>query len=61
MVSVPKKERDSQQGSDKDDSVKNAVNGESSTASVSSSAEQHGSSNNQDEAADDGLFSIELF
>lgn len=61
MVSVPKKEGDSQQGSDKDDSVKNAVNGGSSTASVSSSAEQHGSSNNQDEAADDGLFSIELF
>ncbi|KAH9711628.1 TPR REGION domain-containing protein [Citrus sinensis] len=53
LVSVPKKEGDSQQGSDKDDSVKNAVNGESSTASVSSSAEQHGSSNNQDEAADD--------
>lgn len=58
---MPKKEGDSQQGSDKDDSFKNAVNGESSTASVSSSAEQHGSSNNQDEAADDGLFSIELF
>lgn len=56
LGSVPKKEGESQQGSDKE-SVKNAGNGESSVASVSSKAEQDGNSNNQG-AADDGLYSI---
>lgn len=39
LGAVPKKEGESHQESDKDGSVKNAVNGESSKASVSSNAE----------------------
>ncbi|KAJ4715000.1 Tetratricopeptide repeat (TPR)-like superfamily protein [Melia azedarach] len=53
LGSVPKKEGESQQVSDKDESVKNVVNAESSTASVSSNAEQAGSSNKEDGAEDD--------
>lgn len=53
---MPKKEGESQQVSDKDESVKNVVNAESSTASVSSNAEQAGSSNKEDGAEDDGLY-----
>lgn len=54
MGAVPKKEAESQQDSDKDGSVKNVLNGESSTASVSSNAEQGMGSNHPEEAADDG-------
>ncbi|XP_008241594.1 PREDICTED: protein HGV2 [Prunus mume] len=51
---VPKKEDESQQGSAKVGSVKNVVNGESSTASASSDAEQDGSLNHEEGAADEG-------
>ncbi|KAI4327524.1 hypothetical protein L6164_019973 [Bauhinia variegata] len=50
LVNVPKKEGQSQQSSNKDGSVNNA---ESSTASVSSNAEQDVNSNNQDAAVED--------
>ncbi|KAK9285157.1 hypothetical protein L1049_024343 [Liquidambar formosana] len=53
LGAVPKKEAESQQDSDKDGSVKNVLNGESSTASVSSNAEQGMGSNHPEEAADD--------
>ncbi|KAK3223488.1 hypothetical protein Dsin_010513 [Dipteronia sinensis] len=53
LGSVPKKEVESQQDTDKDGSVKSAVNGESSIASDSSNAEQAGSSNNLEGAGDD--------
>lgn len=54
LGAVPKKEGDSQQNSAKDGSVKNAaINGESSTASVASNAEQSASTNYPEGAADD--------
>ncbi|KAK6924286.1 hypothetical protein RJ641_010486, partial [Dillenia turbinata] len=45
LVAVPKKEAEPQQDSNKDGSVKSAVNCESSTASIASSTEQDGGSN----------------
>ena len=57
LGAVPKKEGDSQQNSAKDGSVKNAaINGESSTASVASNAEQSASTNYPEGAADDGKY-----
>ncbi|KAL7224028.1 hypothetical protein ACSBR1_025478 [Camellia fascicularis] len=53
LGSVPKKEGESQQFSDKDGSVKNALIGESSSASVSGNVELEGSSKPQEGAADD--------
>ncbi|GFS29959.1 hypothetical protein Acr_00g0009360 [Actinidia rufa] len=53
LGTVPKKEGESQQLSDKNGSVKNAINGES-VASVLSNAEQDDSSNHGDGAPDDG-------
>ncbi|KAF5958188.1 hypothetical protein HYC85_005413 [Camellia sinensis] len=53
LGAVPKKEGESQQFSDKDGSVKNAVIGESSSASVSGNVELEGSSKPQEGAADD--------
>ncbi|XP_068343629.1 uncharacterized protein [Pyrus communis] len=50
LGAVPKKEDESQQ-----ESAKNGVNGESSTASVSCNAEQDASLSNQEGAADDGV------
>ena len=54
LGTVPKKEVESPQLSDRNGSVKNAINRESSIASVSSNAEQDGSSNRGDGAPDDG-------
>ncbi|CAL5371132.1 unnamed protein product [Camellia sinensis] len=54
LGAVPKKEGESQQFSDKDGFVKNAVIGESSSASVSGNVELEGSSKPQEGAADDG-------
>ncbi|PSR88015.1 hypothetical protein CEY00_Acc31045 [Actinidia chinensis var. chinensis] len=54
LGTVPKKEGESQQFSDKIGSVKNAINGESSVASVLSNAEQDDSSNHGDGAPHDG-------
>ncbi|XP_057962353.1 NASP-related protein sim3 isoform X2 [Malania oleifera] len=54
LGTVPKKDGESQQDSDKDGSVKSVVNCESSTASASSNAEQDGKSSHQEGAADDG-------
>lgn len=51
LATMPKKEAESHENSNKDGSMKNAVNDESSTASVN--AEQDGSSNDQKVAADD--------
>ncbi|XP_059640623.1 NASP-related protein sim3 [Cornus florida] len=53
LGSVPKKEGESHQDSDKDGSVKNYMNGESSAASVSSNADQDGSSNHKEKAPED--------
>ncbi|XP_057491796.1 uncharacterized protein LOC130777438 isoform X2 [Actinidia eriantha] len=54
LGTVPKKEGESPQLSEKNGSVKNAIHRESSVASVSSNAEQDGSSNRGDGAPDDG-------
>ncbi|KAK6237553.1 hypothetical protein QUC31_003022 [Theobroma cacao] len=54
LVSVPKKEGETQQGSNKEESVKSAVNGESSVASVSSDAKQDESSTQHEGATKDG-------
>lgn len=67
LATVPKKEAESRESSIKEGSMKNAVNGESSTASVDAEqegssnvqkvavdAEQEGSSTDQKVAADDG-------
>ncbi|CBI38362.3 unnamed protein product, partial [Vitis vinifera] len=51
LATMPNKEAESHENSNKDGSMKNAVNDESSTASVN--AEQDGSSNDQKVAADD--------
>lgn len=51
LATMPKKEAESHENSNKDGSMKNAVNDESSTASVN--AEQDGCSNDQKVAADD--------
>lgn len=56
MGAVPKKESDSQQDSAKDGSVKNAINRESTSASVSDNVEEEASTNHQDGAADNGLY-----
>ncbi|KAF5961267.1 hypothetical protein HYC85_002476 [Camellia sinensis] len=53
LGTVPRKEGESKQASDKDGSVKNAINGESSAASVSSNVVKDGSSNPQDGAPND--------
>ncbi|KAF2283650.1 hypothetical protein GH714_013255 [Hevea brasiliensis] len=60
LATVPKKDGEFKQDSDKDGSVKNAINGESSTASVLSNVEEDGkeedgkgNSNHQEGAADD--------
>lgn len=58
LGAVPKKEGESQQGSAKVGSVKNVVNGESSTASASSDAEQDESLNHEEGAADEGGMSL---
>lgn len=58
LGAVPKKEGESQQESADVGSVKNVVNGESSTASVSSNAEQVASLSHQEGAADDGGMSL---
>ncbi|KAG6729437.1 hypothetical protein I3842_01G030000 [Carya illinoinensis] len=52
LGAVPKKESDSQQDSAKDGSVKNAINRESTSASVSDNVEEEASTNHQDGAAD---------
>ncbi|KAF2295125.1 hypothetical protein GH714_031606 [Hevea brasiliensis] len=53
LATVPKKDSESKQDSDKDGSVKNSINGESSTASVSSNVEDGKlNSNNQGAAYD---------
>ncbi|GLU13653.1 hypothetical protein SLE2022_302760 [Rubroshorea leprosula] len=54
LVSVPKKEGETQQNLDKDGSVKSAINGESSMASVSSKAGEEGSSTHQEGTMEDG-------
>lgn len=54
LATMPNKEAESHENSNKDGSMKNAVNDESSTASVN--AEQDGSSNDQKVAADDGKY-----
>jgi HAT1-interacting factor 1 len=56
LGTVPKKDGDSQQESAKDGSVKNVINGESSTASVLGNVEEEGSTNHQEGAADDGQY-----
>lgn len=56
LATVPKKESESEQDSAKDGSAKNAVNGESTAASVSSNAENDASLNDQEGAPDDGSF-----
>ncbi|CAL5373058.1 unnamed protein product [Camellia sinensis] len=61
LGAVPKKEGESQQFSDKDGSVKNAVIGESSSASVSGNVELEGSSKPQEGAADDAFRGHVLF
>ncbi|XP_015890099.2 uncharacterized protein LOC107424754 [Ziziphus jujuba] len=53
LATVPKKESESEQDSAKDGSAKNAVNGESTAASVSSNAENDASLNDQEGAPDD--------
>lgn len=55
LVSLPKKEDEYEQGSDKDGSVKTAVNAESSTASASTNTQLDGSSNKLDVTENDGL------
>ncbi|XP_059458685.1 uncharacterized protein LOC132188281 [Corylus avellana] len=57
LGTVPKKEGDSQQESAKDGSVKNVINGESSSASGSGNVEEEASTNHQEGAADDGMVS----
>ncbi|KAL2348446.1 hypothetical protein Fmac_002446 [Flemingia macrophylla] len=54
LADVPKKDDGSQHGSNKDGSVKSAVNAESSTASFPSNAEHDVSSNDQGTAVEDG-------
>ena len=54
LGAMPKKEAESHENSNKDESTKKAVNGESSTTSVD--AEQDGNSNDQQVAADDGKY-----
>lgn len=58
LGAVPKKEGESHQGSAKVGSVKNVLNGESSTASASSDAEQDESLNHEEGAADEGGMSL---
>ncbi|KAJ0040597.1 hypothetical protein Pint_28177 [Pistacia integerrima] len=53
LVSVPRKEDEYEQGSDKEGSVKNVVNGESSTASASTITQLDGSSNKLDVTEND--------
>ncbi|KAJ7944367.1 Tetratricopeptide repeat (TPR)-like superfamily protein [Quillaja saponaria] len=53
LADVPKKESESHQGSDKDGSAKNTINGDSSMVSTSSTAEQDVTSNNHDAVIDD--------
>ncbi|CAL5367149.1 unnamed protein product [Camellia sinensis] len=60
LGTVPRKEGESKQACDKDGSVKNAINGESSAASVSSNVVKDGSSNPQDGAPNDVKRSIAL-
>ncbi|WJX60845.1 hypothetical protein P8452_46003 [Trifolium repens] len=52
LGAVPKKQDGSQHGSDKDGSVKSAMNAESSTASFASNVEQDVTSNNQESEVD---------
>ncbi|GAB4848914.1 hypothetical protein Ancab_003726 [Ancistrocladus abbreviatus] len=54
LASMPKKDPESQQDSDKDGSVKSNLNGESSMASVASNVDQDRSLNQEEDAADDG-------
>ncbi|OMO84195.1 Tetratricopeptide TPR-1 [Corchorus olitorius] len=54
LGSMPKKEGQTQQDSNKEGSVKSAVNGESSVASVSSNVEQEGSSTQQEGTTEEG-------
>lgn len=58
LGAVPKKEGESQQESVNAGSAKNVVNGESSTASISSNAEQDASPIHQEGALDDGGMSL---
>ncbi|XVE87227.1 hypothetical protein DITRI_Ditri18aG0099300 [Diplodiscus trichospermus] len=53
LVSVPKKEGESQQDSNKEGSIKGAVTRESSVASVSSNSKQDGGGNDEEEEDDD--------
>ncbi|XP_019233464.1 PREDICTED: protein HGV2 isoform X2 [Nicotiana attenuata] len=53
LVSVPKKDSESQQDSNRDGSVKSAVSCESSVASISSTDEPGGSSNGKEKEEDD--------
>lgn len=54
LVSIPKKDSESQQDSNRDGSVKSAVSCESSVASISSTGEPGGSSNGKEKEEDDG-------
>jgi nuclear autoantigenic sperm protein len=56
LGAVPKKQDGSQHGSDKDGSVKSAMNAESSTASFASNVEQDVTSNNQESEVDNGQY-----
>lgn len=60
LATVPKKDNESKQDSDKDGPAKNSINGESSTASVSSNAEEGGGSNHPHGEADDGQYFVTL-
>ncbi|XP_016506474.1 uncharacterized protein LOC107824241 [Nicotiana tabacum] len=53
LVSIPKKDSESQQDSNRDGSVKSAVSCESSVASISSTGEPGGSSNGKEKEEDD--------
>lgn len=55
LATVPKKE-DGGQASDKDGTIKETQNGESSVASVSSNVRGDGSSHDEDGAVEDGIF-----
>lgn len=58
MVSVPKKDDESELGSHKDKSVKNVVNGESSTASASTNTQLDESSNKLEETENEGSYIV---
>ncbi|KAL2484742.1 NASP-related protein sim3 [Abeliophyllum distichum] len=58
LVAMPKKEGVPLEDSNIGGCVKRTINGESLAASVSNNEEQGGSSNNLDEAADNGIANV---